>query len=176
MILGLDISTSVVGLTVLDDSGNIKLCDAVDLKKIKNIFSKAEEIKKKLTNIRINYPITEIYIEKPFLFFNSGGSSAATMAILQNFNGVVSWLCYSIFNKEPIYLTAQEARKIMDIKVPRGKKAKEIVLNFILDLEPNFVVEYNKNNNPKPENYDRADSWVIAKSGYTLWQQKNKRS
>ena len=30
------------------------------------------------------YPIEHIYIEQPFTFFNSGGSSAKTMASLQS--------------------------------------------------------------------------------------------
>ena len=43
------------------------------------------------------YPIQHIYVEQPFTFFNSGGSSAKTMATLQRFNGIVSWLLYEIF-------------------------------------------------------------------------------
>ena len=45
-------------------------------------------------------------------------------------------------------------------------KAKEVVLNFVLDNEDNFVVEYTKQGNPKPGSYDRADSYIIAKAGW----------
>ena len=38
MIYGLDVSTSIVGFTVLDDEGNIIVNEAWDLRKIKNLF------------------------------------------------------------------------------------------------------------------------------------------
>ena len=38
MILGLDISTSITGATVIDDKGNVVLCEAWDTRKIKGFF------------------------------------------------------------------------------------------------------------------------------------------
>ena len=106
------------------------------------------------------------------MFFNSGGSSAKTMAALQRFNGVVSWMVYECFELEPEYLGATEARKLVGIKVPRGQKAKQVVLEHLIDNEKNFEIEYTRYGNPKPESYDRADAIVIAKAGYKL-SQKN---
>jgi hypothetical protein len=51
-----------------------------------------------------------------------------------------------------------------------------VVLQYVLDNEPNFVVEYTKHGNPKPGSYDRADSLIIAKAGYNLWKEKNSKS
>ena len=45
------------------------------------------------------------------------------------------------------------------------EKAKQVVLKFLLDNEPSFVIDYTRNGNPKPESYDKADSIVIAKAG-----------
>ena len=56
--------------------------------------------------------------------------------------------------------------------MPRGEKAKEIVLKYLLDNEPNFVINYTKYDNPTPGSYDRADSMVIAKAGFNLCQKK----
>jgi hypothetical protein len=81
-------------------------------------------------------------------------------------NGVVSWLCYNIFDREPQYLAATSARKSCGIKVPRGQKAKAVVLNFLLDTELAFEVEYTRHGNPKPGYYDRADSLIIARAGW----------
>ena len=50
--------------------------------------------------------------------------------------------------------------------MPRGQKAKEVVLKHLLDNEPAFSIEYTKHGNPKPESYDRADAIIIAKAGY----------
>jgi hypothetical protein len=114
------------------------------------------------------FPIEHIYVEQPFTFFNSGGSSGKTMAALQRFNGIVSWLLFEIFELRPEYIGATSARKEVGIKVPRGKKAKQVVLEHLLETEPAFNIEYTKHGNPRPESYDRADAIVIAKAGYNL--------
>ena len=89
---------------------------------------------------------------------------------------MISWICFTLFKLEPEYLAAVSARRICGIKVPRGTKAKPVVLQFVLDNEPQFVVEYTNKGNPRPDSYDKADSWVIAKAGFDTWQQKNKKS
>ena len=176
MILGLDVSTSITGATILDEQGNIILCEAWDMrnkKHFKDIFDKGEGIRLWLLGIALKHKVKEIYIEEPFKFFNSGGSSAKTMAILQRFNGMVSWASFRMLGKKPNYISANEARKACGIKVPRGQKAKKVVIEYVLDNVPGFEVEYTKFGNPKPGEYDRADSWVIAKAGLAQWSQKN---
>ena len=166
MILGLDVSTSITGATIVDEAGTVVLMESIDTRKYKNFFIKAEKMKNFLTNLRKQYNIKEIYIEQSLQSFRSGFSSAKTLSTLSRFNGVISWVCYSLWGIEPEYLAATSARKLCGIKVPKGLKAKPVVLQFVLDNEPSFVVEYTKHGNPKPDSYDRADSWVIAKAGY----------
>jgi hypothetical protein len=108
--------------------------------------------------------------------FRAGFSSAKTLTTLSKFNGVVSWLCYNTFGLEPEYVSATSARKNVGISVKRGQKAKKVVMKFVLDNEPQFDVQYTKHGNPRPECFDKADSWVIAKFGYNTWQQKRKKS
>ena len=167
MILGLDISTSITGLTILDpETGDILHCDHIDMRKEKNFFSKATLMEQKIANISYRFDILQVYIEQPFTFFRSGGSSDKIMATLQKFNGIVSWQCYKIFGREPKYLTAAQSRKLAGIKIPRGQKAKEVVMKFVIDNVEDFNVEYTRHGNPKPGYADRADSYVIAKAGY----------
>ena len=176
MILGLDVSTSITGATILDEDEKVVCCKAWDLrnkKKFTDVLDKAQEVSKLISEIAKEHNIQKVYIEEPFMFFNSGGSSAKTMSILQNFNGMVSWLVYKHFGFKREYLTASQARKLCGIKVPRGTKAKEKVLEFVLDNVPNFGIEYTKFGNPRPGELDRADSWVIAKAGLTHWKQKS---
>ena len=179
MILGLDISTSITGFAVIAD-GALVYYDSIDLRKHKSVFAKTIEIKEKLMDIYEVYqcdndsfipvdseqPIEHIYIEQPFTFFNSGGSSAKTMATLQRFNGIVSWLCYEVFDLQPAYIAATSARKKSGIAIPRGSKAKQIVIQYIIDNVPDVLIEYTKHGNPKPQCYDMADSWVIAYAGW----------
>lgn len=166
MILGLDISTSITGATLVNENGEVVFIEAIDTRKYKNFFQKAEKVKSFLTSIAEKHRVKEVYIEQSLQSFRSGFSSAKTLSTLSRFNGVVSWMCYSLWNIEPDYLAATSARKLCGIKVPKGQKAKPVVLQYVLDNEPTFVVEYTKQGNPKPDSFDRADSWVIARAGF----------
>tara|TARA_R100001015_G_C4629204_1_gene189873 strand:- start:331 stop:891 length:561 start_codon:yes stop_codon:yes gene_type:complete len=184
MILGVDVSTSITGFAVVADE-QLVYYDSIDLRKHKNVFDKTIAIKEKILDLfemyqlnnddsssagwgDSNYPISHIYVEQPFTFFNSGGSSGKTMAALQRFNGIVSWLLFEVFEIRPEYIGATSARKQVGIKVPRGQKAKQVVLEHLLKTEPAFKVEYTRHGNPKPESYDRADAIIIAKAGWKI--------
>jgi len=167
MILGLDVSSSITGYTLLDGD-KIILNGAWDLRNKRyfpDLYSKGSLINEQLKEVNASYQIKHVYIEEPFTFFRAGGSTAKTMAKLQAFNGIVSWLCRDIFDFNPTHISSAKARKLCGIKVPRGQKAKAVVLKFLLDSEPDFVIHYTRNGNPKPESYDKADSLVIAKAG-----------
>ena len=175
MILGLDISTSITGYTIVDN-GKIILNGAWDTRKYKNFFDKVVHVRDGLEIIRKEYGtrITAVYIEQSLQSFRSGFSSAKTLSTLSRFNGIVSWLVFDQYKIQPEYLAATSARKLCGIKVSRGQKAKQVVLKFLLDNEPSFVIEYTRNGNPKPECYDKADSIVIAKAG-AICEQKNSK-
>ena len=174
MILGLDISTSITGVTVLDESGKTLCCEAWDLRKYKNFYKKTKETQRKLDELKSRYPdLKKVYVEQSLQAFRPGFSSAKTLLTLAKFNGIVSWLVCEAYHIEPEYIGASTARKLCGIKVPRGQKAKKVVLEFLLDNEEGFAVQYTKYGNPKPESYDKADSLVIAKAGYQLCKEKN---
>ena len=176
MILGLDVSTSITGATVVDENGSIVSCKAWDTRnknRYEDLFAKANLIRLELVKISHYHEIEKIYIEQSLQSFRSGFSSAQTLSTLSRFNGIVSWLCYRNFGIKPEYIAATSARKLCGIKVPKGTKAKEVVLKYLLDNEDTFEVQYTKQGNPKPDSYDRADSIVIAKAGYCLCNKKN---
>ena len=164
MILGLDISTSITGATVIDSEGKVVFNDAWDLRKYKTFFKKAEIIEEKLRKLDFN--IEKTYIEQSLQSFRSGFSSAKTLSTLARFNGVVSWMVYRILQTEPEYIAATSARKRVGIRVPRGMKAKECVMEYVIDNIPSVSITYTKHGNIKPSCYDKADSWVIARAGY----------
>ena len=166
MILGLDVSTSITGYTLLDGD-KIVLNGAWDTRKYKDFFEKVKHVKAGLEEVHEQYgeQIEAVYIEQSLQSFRSGFSSAKTLSTLSRFNGIVSWIVFDKYKIKPEYLAATSARKLCGIKVPRGQKAKAVVLKFLLDNEPGFVIEYTRNGNPKPESYDKADSLIIAKAG-----------
>jgi hypothetical protein len=73
---------------------------------------------------------------------------------------------------KPEYIAATSARKKCGIKVPKGTKAKQVVIKHVVDNVPNVLIEYTKHGNPKPACYDKADSWVVAQAGWLLCQEK----
>ena len=176
MILGLDISTSITGYTLLDGD-KIILNGAWDTRKYKDFFEKVVHVKEGLEQIHKQYgkKIGAVYIEQSLQTFRSGFSSAKTLSTLSRFNGIVSWLVYDKYKIKPEYLAATSARKLCGIKIPRGEKAKPVVLKFLLDNVPGFVIDYTRYGNPKPESYDRADSLIIAKAG-VICEQKSLKS
>lgn len=182
MVLGVDISTSITGFAVIGD-GHIVYYDSIDLRKHKDVFAKTIAIKEKLLDIfemyqcenenamrfgNSEYPIEHIYIEQSLHMFMGGKSSAKTLSTLTRFNGIVSWLIYELFEIKPEFISASSARKHAGIKVPRGQKAKQVVLQHLLETEPAFTIEYTRHGNPKPESYDRADAIVIAMAGFNM--------
>ena len=167
MILGLDISTSITGATIIDENGKVIYNEAWDLRKYKDFFEKATVVKNKIWQLEDTFLINKVYIEQSLQSFRSGFSSAKTLSTLSRFNGVISWLCYNTLEVKPEYIAATSARKKCGITVPKGTKAKQVVNNV-----PSVLIEYTKHGNPKPHCYDKADSWVIARAGWIECQQK----
>ena len=168
--LGLDVSTSIVGLTIIEND-KVIFTDAWDIRNKRyfpDIYTKASFIANELNDLKANYRIEGVYIEKSLQMFRSGFSSAKTLSTLSSFNGIVSYLCYQELGIKPEYVSASSARKACGIKIPKGQKAKQVVLQYLLDNEPQFEVEYTSAGNPKPKYYDIADSIVIARAGQKL--------
>ena len=176
MILGMDISTSMTGITILNSKGQVVLCDVWDFRKDKGFFQKVAKAKSYLQGIREDQRVEKIFIEQSLQSFRSGFSSAQTLSTLARFNGTLSWLCYELFDIEPEFINATTARKLYGVKVPRGQKAKEVVLKKVLDTEACFSITYTKYGNPKPGSYDKADSLVIAKAGFEICKKKKSES
>jgi len=174
MILGLDISTSITGVTVLDMNGDCvynEYWDTRNKNHFPTIYHKAHHVKEKLKSLP--YKFEHIFVEQSLQSFRSGFSSAQTLSTLSRFNGIVSWVCWDEFELMPEMLAATSARKQVGIKVSKGEKGKQKSFDFVLANEPTFIVEYTKNGNVKPGIMDKSDSWVIAKAGYNLCIVKN---
>jgi len=174
MFLGLDISTSITGFTLLGDSGDVILCDCIILKKYNNVFDKARAVEQELQKLFLQYKIEQVWIEESLQMFSSGMSSAKTLATLTKFNGIVSWITWDKFQIIPEYIAAVSARKEIGLTVQKGKRGKDVVMEYMLDKESWFVVDYGRTGKIKPHFYDMADSFVIAKAGFLrCTKQKN---
>ena len=129
-VLCLDVSTSVIGLVILNDAKEIIHYDAIELDKKLNIFEKAKQAYVALQEIKNKFAIDAIVIEEPMKCFANTKSSASVIATLQKFNGIVSNSCYEIFNSIiPEYVNVNHARKVAGIQLEKSsKKLKKKVL------------------------------------------------
>lgn len=175
MILGLDVSTSITGATILDYNEKVMYCEAWKLQnknRFPDIFAKAEEIKNLLNSLKSEYDIQHIFIESP-LWISRGKSSAKTILTLARFNGIVGWIVKDVFDIAPNFITASEARSACGVpKRDKSVNIKQHILNFLLDNEPTFSYDNTKHGNPVPGTYDRADSLIIAKAGVRCQKEK----
>jgi hypothetical protein len=173
MILGLDISTSITGATVLDKDGKVVFCTAWDMRNKKyfpTLFDKSDFIKDRIWELDDMFHLEAVYIEQSLQSFRSGFSSAKTLSTLSRYDIIKN----DIIKIIPEYIAATSARKKCGIVIPRGAKAKQAVIKYIVDNVPDVLIEYTKHGNPKPQCFDMADSWVIARAGWLDCQKKEK--
>lgn len=186
--IGLDISTSIIGVAFLDKLGNLVSLENINLKKIKCIFNKSNEVKNRFTNFKEKYLFEEnvkISIEESFQSFRSGFSSAKTLSQLNRFNGIVSYIAAECYSVIPEYINVNSGRKNLQIKIDKKleKSTKEQVFEWVRE-------DFNKNNflfiwpektlKSGPNKglvkfdescYDMSDAYVICKAA--IYNERN---
>ena len=169
MILGLDVSTNRIGWAVVNDKQELVDSDFFKTKNKTSLEERAQSFKEKILEpLMEKYNFSEIRIEEPFSMFSGGKTTAKTMSSLQRFNGMISFAAHLTLGKPPTLVGATTARSRVGIKVPRGTKAKEIVLMWVVSKFDNFIMEYTAHGNPKPGLDDEADAIVVALSHFDL--------
>lgn len=173
MIVGLDLSTSTTGITVLTNEGKMVYNKAVVLNKFKTIkkvkypdyednLSKAEAVEKELIYINDNYDITSVVVEKPFQN-RQGKTSKQVLMTIAGFNFGIRYICYKIFGIKPTFANVTIARNYFDIpKVKQGKENKIQVMKFLMDIYPDFEVKHTKTGSIADSTLDRSDSLLMA--------------
>jgi len=183
-VLGLDVSTSCTGWSILNRDGTLISAGAVSLKKCKTIYEKADTVRSEIEKLSKEHEITSVYVEENLQAFRPGFSSAKTLMTLARFNGMICLVCRDIFSFDPDHINVNVARKSVGLRVLReskcGVSTKEQVLkwvqsdmkNYGLDFSwPEKILKSGKNKGEKRLDtscYDIADSYVIAKSGLSL--------
>lgn len=175
MLLGLDISTSNVGLCILSADGLLIDARAVSFSKNKTIFEKAIEVRSELEALRSLYNIEKVLIEENLQAFRPGFSSAKTIVTLARFNGIVTFLCNEVFEIEPEFMNVNSARKSVGLKIDRKaeESTKDQVLNFVVQKLPGFEWPQRTIKSgvrkglviPADCCYDIADAYIIAAAG-----------
>ena len=185
-VFALDVSTSIIGLCILDNKKNILLLDHIDLKKEKDFWKKCDKARIEIVKISKKYKIDAVAIEESLSKFSRGKSSAGTLILLARFNAVISYICREILNLDPIYIGASDARRLCGIKIQQtqkcGKTAKEQTFEHMSanDLQhikwPLKKTSTNSNFRPKDFCFDRVDAFVIASAYLIQCSNKIKKS
>jgi len=181
--IGLDISTSVVGIVLLDAKTNelVKM-DSIKLNTVKlvDVWDKAKRIREYFTNNIVNrYKIKDIFVEEAHMAFTPGFSSAGTLFSLARFNGIVSFMAHELFGPKPTMVNVRSARKAIGLNIDykdKSRTTKNKVVLFVTTLHPDFpwiinVAKTGKNKGKSvlaKENEDRCDAYVICKGGIKL--------
>jgi len=169
VILGLDVSTSRVGITILDSNTSLIDCQVIKLNSKDKLEDRCYQIERYLQVNYNKYHIEEIFIEAPFIMFSGGKTTAMTMAKLQRFNGMVCWMVRNLYGICAVSIAANKARGLVGLKIKRGEKTKLKAIEWVQKEYPkDFIVEYTRYGNPKPGTDDKADSIIIARAGLLI--------
>jgi len=173
MILGLDISTTIVGVALIDLDGTLVVSEHWDITKQDTLFEKAEVIGSLLWALKNEHNVSQVFVETALKKFIPGRSRADTLIKLAKFNGIVSWLCFDTFNQTPTFINVNTARTLYGLSFPRGTKGpqrKKMVVEAVNDKEKSaFRYEMARGGkNYKKGTDDRADAVVIARAGEFL--------
>lgn len=177
--IGLDISTSIVGVSFFCKEKKVVSLYNINLKKLDNLFYKADLVKKFFLEKQNLYKfenLNKIYIEEALQSFSRGQSSARTLHQLSAFNGIVSNIVYNIFNKIPLFVNVNKARKVLGIQIDKTLKenTKQQVFNWVRDNIENDQIIWPSKPQKRGEMkgqmkfddccYDMSDAYVICKA------------
>ena len=184
-IVGLDISTSIVGVALFENNLLHKLFH-VDLTKTKCMFEKSDLFEKVFTENIKDITVTKIYIEDTLQSFARGLSSAKTLMQLSRFNGIASNISYKASGIKPVFINVNTARKSLGIKIDKNssKDKKEQIMDWVdADMGgykwPTKIISRGVNKGlVKYEKfcYDIADAYVICKAGIIINEQYTKKN
>jgi RNase H-fold protein (predicted Holliday junction resolvase) len=178
-ILGLDVSTKTIGISLFNNKGQLLELTHIS-PKIKPVpETKTEELIKKadlfaeFVSKYSKMNIKHVLIEEPLLRSNN----VNTVGTLLRFNGMVTKICYDILNVTPEYISTYEARKnafpelmqpgasgkiVLFGTYPKDIDKKRVIWDLVSKREPKINWLLDKKGELKKENYDMSDSYVVA--------------
>lgn len=184
-ILGLDISTSVTGVALIDSqTGELEVLDAVKLTGVKyegSMWKKADRAIEEIVRLVGGRKILAIHVEENAKRFAEGLSSADTVLTLAKFNGIISYLSHKAFGAEVSNINVAAARKAVGFSKKlsplngiKGNSVKDMVFDYVTRKHPEFpwrkhVAKTGKSAGKEvfdADMHDACDAWVVAYGGW----------
>ena len=179
--LGLDISSSITGVVLMDKNGVMLFMGHVPLTsvKYKTIFDKADAVIDWIKdNVSDQFKVRRIFVEANAKGYSVGFSSADTLFTLAKMNALVSYLTHKWFGVPVIDVNVTSARSKIGYKNNKSvkKPVKEKVREFVLLNHPYLpfqtrTVTVGKNKGmvvPAAGVEDEIDAFIICKGGQLL--------
>ena len=166
MTLGLDISTSCIGVSIFDEDEKLMVLNCIKLKG-DNLFEKMDEFIAFMENNQYDaFKIKNLAIEEPLKVFKGRFSNANTIQILTAMNFMVSFWCYKNYNLIPTHWNVQTVRKMAfpDLVLPQKEEnKKQKVWEKVMEREPQINWIYSKRTHKLiTENFDMADAYAVG--------------
>jgi Holliday junction resolvasome RuvABC endonuclease subunit len=163
-IMGLDASTTTIGLAVLEheDFQNPKLIEVTYFKPPKkgDIFERLSKVRDFIQNRIQHFQPDQVALED-ILLFMKGHSTATTISSLAVLNRTVGLAVYDKLGRPPTLLNVMKIRHA--VKQGKALPAKEDIPELVAQmLQIEFPYVLNRNKKISVENYDMADAIAVA--------------
>ncbi len=165
--LGLDISTSCIGMALMDDDKIIKEDNLrLNLTKHKNFdfYDKLEAFEEKIVSFIGDVDFDCFVVEESLAGHNR--STNSILIKLGRFNGACRHIIYRLYGKKAFEIHPNTVKKQIGLKVPRGGNKKKLTIELVSKLYPEFTYELTPKKNPVPGTDDRADAITVALAFY----------
>lgn len=178
-LLGLDVSTKTIGISLFNNKGQLLELTHISPKVKPTPTTKTEELIKKadlfskFIDKYSNMNIKHVLIEEPLLRSNN----VNTVSTLLRFNGMVTKICYDKLNITPEYISTYEARKnafpelmqpnttkkpVLFGAYPKDVDKKRVIWELVCKREPQISWLLDKSGSLKKENFDMSDSYTVC--------------
>jgi len=173
MILGLDISTSCVGIAIFDMNYKLYELSYVKFKSGNtNLFNKLDVFISTFEEKWGTLKFENVFIEEPLKKFKGKFSNADTIQKLTQMNAMISGYLYRKYKVQPLYFNVNNARSTVfpNLVIPRSHpNKKSLVWNAVMEAEPKVNWKYSpKTHDLMDVNLDMADAWVTAMAGIVM--------
>lgn len=173
--LGLDISTSCIGMALLNENKELlkETCLRLDKAPYKtySFYEKLEAFRGFLLEFVEGCKVDCVVVEQAL-----GGhvrSSAQIIQKLARFNGACRFIVFSELGIIPEEIHPSTIKARVKLKVPKGGCKKTETLKLITELYPQFTYGLTRSGNPEKGSDDRADA-IMAALGFIILQENSK--
>jgi RNase H-fold protein (predicted Holliday junction resolvase) len=177
-LLGLDVSTKTIGISLFNNKGELLDLTHISPKAKPEPKTKTEELIKK-SDLFYDFiqkyktlNIKHVVIEEPLLRSNN----VNTVGTLLRFNGMITKICYDVIGVVPEYISTYEARKyafpefmqpgstgklVLFGGLPKDVDKKKLIWDRVSKREPQINWLLDKKGQLKKENFDMSDSYTV---------------